>query len=113
MFVGLMLAELVMSGNLWAGKNVADIDIIIKKKPGGSNMFCMHENRPCNQDQVRQLAPDLRRNGVNLSLAEPDGRLSCTTENGKLCTDEHVSEVQAVAKRTHNKAIGSKGISGN
>lgn len=100
------------------GKNVAGIDIIIKKKPGGQNMACMSNGTPCNQDQVGQLAAELSKRGVSISLAASDGALRCTTRNGKECTDEDVGKVQVAArlvntKADNYKAIGTKGISGS
>jgi hypothetical protein len=121
MLAALMLAELAVCGSVWAQKTappttmtsgaVGGIDIIVRKKPGAQNMACMSNGKPCNQDQVRQLAAAASKKGITLSLAGPDGALQCTTKPGP-CTDDHVAQVQTAAKEANSRAVSTKGVSG-
>jgi hypothetical protein len=59
MLAGALVAELVLSGSLWAQPKPAapdGFDVVVKKAKGGQNIVCMYGRKPCNQDQVTQLA---------------------------------------------------------
>ena len=58
----------------------------------------MYGRKPCNQDQVAQLAKPVHDKGFDIYLNRPDGSLRCMTRSGIPCTDAQAHAVQAVAR---------------
>ena len=101
MLAGVLATELMLSGSVSAQSKAPapeGFDVIIKKQKAGPKMICMYGKKPCNKDQIEQLAKVAKAKGVDIYMAAPDGSLRCTTRSGITCTEDHAKEIQSTAR---------------
>jgi uncharacterized protein (UPF0303 family) len=58
----------------------------------------MFGRKPCDKSQVAELAKAVHAKGFDVYLEGPNGSLRCTTSSGVPCAEDHVREVQAMAR---------------